>query len=84
MRSLSTLEESEVELFSCLAAFNGPFSRDLAFGLAPHPERADHDLDRLVRTAMIQKDDDAGQLPRCSLPPANSVGMGSLKIVAPR
>ncbi len=60
MRTVSTLDASEVELFSCLAAFNGPFTRDLAVGLAPNPGRADRDLDRLVRTAMVQKDDDAG------------------------
>ena len=60
MRTLSALEPSEAELFSWLAAFHGPFTRRLALALSPRRERASHDLDRLVRTAMVQKDGDAG------------------------
>ena len=72
MRMLSALEPSEAELFSWLAAFNGPFTRQLALALAPRRESASHDLDRLVRTAMVQKDGDAGHYRM--LTPARSFG----------
>ena len=72
MRTLSALEPSEAELFSWLAAFNGPFTRQLALALAPRRESASHDLDRLVRTAMVQKDGDAGHYRM--LTPARSFG----------
>jgi predicted ATPase/class 3 adenylate cyclase len=60
MRTISSLEADEIELFSHLAVFDGPFTRDFARRMAPNPPRADHELDRLVRTAMVQSDDDAG------------------------
>lgn len=45
------------ELYSRLAAFSGPFPRELAVRIAPDASRAGRDLDQLVRTAMVQRDD---------------------------
>jgi predicted ATPase len=60
MRSVTLLDARQLDLFTRVAVFNGPFTRELARGVSPHPELVDHDLDRLVRTAMIQREDESG------------------------
>ena len=64
MRTLSTLDESEVELFSraSLPSTGRSPATSVRLGSPPGMRRIIY-LDRLVRTAMIQKDDDAGHLP---------------------
>ncbi len=60
MRTVALLEPDTVDLMCRLAVFDGPFTRELASGVARRVDRVERDLDRLVRTAMIQREDDAG------------------------
>ncbi len=65
LRTLSNLTDDEAHFFARLAVFDGPFRRDLALGMAPNAEHAARQFDRLVRTAMVQRDD--------AIPPAYRV-----------
>jgi predicted ATPase/class 3 adenylate cyclase len=60
MRTVATLTADELELCSRVAVFNGPFTAELARGVATNPETVGRSLDRLVRTAMVQTDPDTG------------------------
>lgn len=54
--SMDQLNDREEALFESLAAFAGPFSREQARGIAERPDSVDRDLDRLVRTALLRRD----------------------------
>ncbi|MET0459491.1 MAG: adenylate/guanylate cyclase domain-containing protein [Ilumatobacteraceae bacterium] len=58
MRTFARLSPSQTRLLCRLSAFSGPFSRQLARGLARDIPRVDVELDRLVRTAMIQREEE--------------------------
>jgi predicted ATPase/class 3 adenylate cyclase len=54
--NLSRLTASELALFQRLAVFAGPFTRDMALRMAAEPTEAHRDLDRLVRTSVVVRD----------------------------
>jgi predicted ATPase/class 3 adenylate cyclase len=55
-RSVAVLADDESELLLRLAAFAGPFTRQLAGELAPTPDGAGRQLDRLVHLSIVQRD----------------------------
>jgi class 3 adenylate cyclase len=55
-RTFATLGDDEARLLTRLAVFSGPFSRELARAVAPSPATTDRDLDRLVHSAVVQRD----------------------------
>lgn len=59
--SYTRLAPSEAALLLRLGVFSGAFSRELAAAVAANPAVANHDLDRLVRVAMVQRDDQLGR-----------------------
>lgn len=54
--NLSRLTIGEFSLFQRLAVFAGPFTRDMALRMAAEPTEAHRDLDRLVRTSVVVRD----------------------------
>jgi predicted ATPase len=59
--TLDALDPSTRHLFATLAAFAGPFTRSLATDLAATAGASASELDRLVGTALVQRDDSSGR-----------------------
>ncbi|HZX54139.1 MAG TPA: BTAD domain-containing putative transcriptional regulator, partial [Ilumatobacteraceae bacterium] len=55
LRTLTMLSAQEARYFARLSVFHGPFSRGLAVGMSPEQASARTMLDRLVRTAVVQR-----------------------------
>ena len=58
--TLSTLDPRAIDLLCRLAVFAGPFSRELAVSVAIDPRSAEGELRALVRSAMVQHDEQDG------------------------
>ena len=54
--NLSRLSDGELDLFRRLGVFAGPFSREMALGVAAERDAASQALDRLVRTSVVVRD----------------------------